>query len=144
MPRAFELTATSAKLSTIEVSVGVVCDVAGNVLLSQRPAGKHMAGAWEFPGGKRRADETAIAALKRELEEELGIRVLGAEPLLDLEFDYPDRSVRLAVFWISEFVGVVEAREHQPLQWLSPATLEQIDILPADEPIITAIKRRLA
>ena len=65
----------------MHVMAGVLCDAHGRVLLAQRPVGKHLAGLWEFPGGKREPGESPRAALLRELREELGIELQRAQPL---------------------------------------------------------------
>jgi 8-oxo-dGTP diphosphatase len=98
-----------------------------------------MAGFWEFPGGKRRADESRLEALCRELDEELGIEVLSATPWLTLVHDYPDKRVLLDVWRVEDFRGEVVAREGQQCRWISAEALEDLDLLPADRPIIDAL-----
>jgi 8-oxo-dGTP diphosphatase len=73
------MTAQSER-SPVEVAVGVLIDRKGQFLLTSRPAGKVYAGYWEFPGGKLEAGETVQQALRRELQEELGITISAAEP----------------------------------------------------------------
>src|SRR5690606_11405069 len=75
----------------IHVVAGALFDAEGRVLIAQRPAGKHMAGGWEFPGGKLEAGEPARVGLGRELREELGVEVLQAEPLVAYVHAYTDR-----------------------------------------------------
>jgi len=128
----------------LEVVVGIVSDDAGRVLIGQRPAGKPMAGAWEFPGGKLEPDETALSGLKRELAEELGIEVQAAEPLLALEHRYPELSVHLDVWWVSSWSGPVVPHDGQALRWVEPERLEHAKLLPADGPIVAAVRARLA
>ena len=89
----------------IDVVVGIVEDSVGRILVNQRRPGTHLAGLWEFPGGKRNAGEGRQAALARELHEELGIEVVTAEPLLTLRHDYPDRRVHLDVWSVLEYAG---------------------------------------
>lgn len=98
-----------------------------------------MAGYWEFPGGKRRSNESREAALARELEEELGIEVLRAEPLLALTHDYPERTVHLDVWTILDYSGVPESREGQDIDWVAPGSLEERGLLPADQPIVVRL-----
>ena len=74
----------------IEVAAGILIDQRGRVLLMQRLPGKHLAGLWEFPGGKLEPGETIEQALVRELDEELDIEVLGSEPLISLPWRYPE------------------------------------------------------
>jgi 8-oxo-dGTP diphosphatase len=120
----------------VDVLVGLVADSAGRWLVNSRRPGTHLAGFWEFPGGKRRADETPLAALCRELEEELGIEVLEAEPLLELEHEYPDKRVRLDVWRVLRYCGDVSPREGQTLRWVTAAECAELPLLEADWPIV--------
>jgi 8-oxo-dGTP diphosphatase len=98
--------------------------------------GTPMAGSWEFQGGKRQPAETALAALVRELYEELGVEVLEAEPALTLVHDYADKRVRLDVWHVRSYRGQVTAREGQPLRWVTVAECRQLQLLEADWPIV--------
>ncbi len=120
----------------VVVVVGLIGDGAGRWLVNCRPAGKPLAGSWEFPGGKRQSGEIPLAALKRELAEELGIEVLEAQPLLRLEHDYPDKRVRLDVWQVLRYRGRVTAREGQPLRWVTPDDCRELPLLEADGPIV--------
>jgi 8-oxo-dGTP diphosphatase len=120
----------------LDVVVGLIGDSSGRWLVNCRPIGTPLAGAWEFPGGKCRPDETALAALERELEEELGIAVLEAVPVLELVHDYPDKRVRLDVWHVRRYRGQVTAREGQPLRWVTVAECRQLELLEADWPIV--------
>ncbi len=99
--------------------VGLIGDARGRWLVNQRRPGTDLAGFWEFPGGKRHTDETPFAALRRELDEELGIDVLAAEPWLELVHDYPDKKVLLDVWRVLDYRGEVSAREGQALDWVA-------------------------
>jgi 8-oxo-dGTP diphosphatase len=121
---------------TLDVAVGLISDSSGRWLVNCRPVGAPLAGSWEFPGGKRRPDETALAALERELEEELGIQVLDAVPVLELVHDYSDKRVRLDVWHVRRYRGEVTAREQQPLRWVTVAECRQLELLEADWPIV--------
>jgi 8-oxo-dGTP diphosphatase len=103
-----------------------------------------MAGAWEFPGGKLESGEEPLAGLKRELAEEVGIEVTAAEPLVEQNFQYPDRAVRLDVWWVLSYTGRVRSCEGQRLSWVETAELARADLLPADVPIVAAVRERLA
>ncbi|MES1195868.1 MAG: 8-oxo-dGTP diphosphatase MutT [Steroidobacter sp.] len=127
----------------IHVVAGAVCD-GDQVLIAQRPPGKHMAGGWEFPGGKLHADESALDGLKRELKEELNIEVHAAEWLCECTHDYPDRRVRLELWLIINFDGQLHSNEGQPLQWVNVSRLHEIGMLPADEPLIAALQKRIS
>jgi 8-oxo-dGTP diphosphatase len=120
----------------VDVVVGLISDGAGRWLVNCRPDGRPMAGSWEFPGGKRQPGETPLAALERELEEELGIEVLEAQPLLELEHDYPDKRVRLDVWQVVRYRGRVTACEGQPLRWVTPEECRTLPLLEADGPIV--------
>jgi 8-oxo-dGTP diphosphatase len=91
--------------AAVHVVAGVLRDPVGRVLISQRPAGKHMAGYWEFPGGKVAPGESAEQALARELTEEIGVSVRHCHPLLQLRHDYPDRVIELEVFLVDDYRG---------------------------------------
>lgn len=115
-------------------------DSAGRVLLAQRPDGKHMAGFWEFPGGKLEPEESLAAGLARELREELGVEIGESEPLIEITHDYPDRRVRLLVREVASFSGDPEGLEGQPLAWVAPGDMDDWNLLPADKPIVRAIQ----
>ena len=95
---------------TVHVLVGLIGDAHGRWLVNRRRSGTHMAGFWEFPGGKRAAGEERYDALRRELQEELGIEVLAAEPFSELVHDYPDNRVRLDVWRIVRYRGEPQSR----------------------------------
>jgi 8-oxo-dGTP diphosphatase len=120
----------------VDVVVGLVGDSSGRWLVNCRPPGAPLAGSWEFPGGKREPGEAPLAALERELREELGIEVLEAEPVLVLEHDYPDKRVRLDVWHVRRYRGEITAREGQPLRWVTVAECRHIELLEADWPIV--------
>jgi 8-oxo-dGTP diphosphatase len=128
----------------LRVVVGLLADSDGNILISQRRTGTHMAGRWEFPGGKRRTDETALEALRRELREELDVQVEAAEPLIVLEHEYPDRHVELDTWLVTSWRGPARGCEGQALRWVAKAALADADLLEADTPIIAALLARAA
>ncbi|HSC15817.1 MAG TPA: (deoxy)nucleoside triphosphate pyrophosphohydrolase [Gammaproteobacteria bacterium] len=123
----------------VDVVVGLIGDESGRWLVNCRPAGTPLAGAWEFPGGKRLPSESPLAALKRELDEELGLEVLEAEPVLVLEHDYPDKRVRLDVWHVRKYRGRPTARERQPLRWVTVGECRALPLLPADGPIVSLL-----
>lgn len=126
----------------IEVAAGVVTDQEGRLLLMQRLPGKHLAGLWEFPGGKLEPGETIVQALVRELAEELGIEVLAAEPLVSLVWDYPEKTVHLHALRVTEWRGSVQAREGHALRWSALDAVEVAVMPPADAPIVAALRGR--
>ncbi len=128
----------------IRVVAGALFDATGRVLIADRPAGKHLAGRWEFPGGKVATGESDARALERELDEELGVQVRSAAPLMTLRHAYPDRIVELVLFEVPAFEGEPQARDGQRLKWVAPEALGAEDILEADRPFIAALQQRAA
>jgi 8-oxo-dGTP diphosphatase len=116
-------------------------DAAGRVLIAERPAGKHMAGGWEFPGGKVDPGETPLQALKRELREELGIETQSARPVIAYEHQYPHRRVLLELWHVTEYGGEPRPLEGQPLQWTAMDALDRVGLLEADAPMIPALRK---
>jgi len=129
-----------ADRSRIHVVAGALFDGEGRVLLAQRPVGKHMAGRWEFPGGKLGPGESPESGLRRELSEELGVELESAEPLIKFVHDYPDRRVLLDVWRVTAYKGEPRGLDGQALEWIAPDRLPTIDLLEADRPIITALR----
>ena len=118
----------------IDVAVGILLKPNGDVLLGSRPDGKPYAGYWEFPGGKVEAGEAVLDALKREFAEEIGVRILSAEPWCGVEHVYPHAHVRLHFFISREWQGEPRALEGQQLAWQGQMQLEPI--LPATVPLL--------
>jgi 8-oxo-dGTP diphosphatase len=131
---------TPIPATVMHVMAGVLLDGTGRVLLAQRPAGKHLAGFWEFPGGKLEAGETPLAALARELLEELGIHVRSAEALIRLPWRYGDRELLLDAWRVSSWRGEPRSLEAQPLQWLLPARVDPMILAPADRVILAELR----
>ncbi len=136
LPRQPELSAAGIRRVPLQVVAGVLRDARGRVLLTRRKAGKPHAGLWEFPGGKIERDEDALAALARELDEELGIEVQAARPLIAI----PHGKIVLDVWEVPQFAGRVRAREGQALAWVEPASIERAGMPPADRPVVTALR----
>jgi 8-oxo-dGTP diphosphatase len=126
------------------VVAAALYDALGQVLIAERPPGKHMAGRWEFPGGKVDATESERAALERELREELGIEVEAAEPLMRLTHGYEDRDVELSLWVVGRYRGTPGPLEGQRLKWVAACGLAAEDILEADRPFVTALAARAA
>jgi len=122
----------------LQVAVGVVKNAAGQILIALRDEALHQGGLWEFPGGKLEAGETALQALVRELQEELAITVNSASPLITIKHQYPDLAVQLLVFEVTDFSGVAQGNEGQPLQWVAEDTLLDYAFPAANQPIIAA------
>ena len=126
---------------TIHVVAGVLFDHSGRVLVARRPGGSHLAGLWEFPGGKLEPGESREAGLARELAEELGVRVLAASPLVCVEHPYPDRDVVLDVWRVESYSGEPHGREGQAIEWRDLGSLDAADFPPADAPVLAALRR---
>ncbi|QQS16404.1 MAG: 8-oxo-dGTP diphosphatase MutT [Neisseriales bacterium] len=117
----------------IPVAVGILMNEAGHVLLNTRPRGKSFAGYWEFPGGKIQSHETPVAALKRELMEEIGIVIQNAQLWKMETFCYPRHTtVQLYFFLINNWQGTPVAQEKQLLSWQNPQNLTVSPILEAN------------
>jgi 8-oxo-dGTP diphosphatase len=114
--------------------------MAGRVLIAQRPAGRHLAGGWEFPGGKLNPGEARIEGLARELHEELGIMMIAAHPFMQLRHQYPDRGILLDVWLVTAYEGTPCALDGQILRWCAGDELAQADLLPADQPVVAALR----
>ena len=122
----------------LHVAVGVVRDKDDNILLTQRAKHVHQGGLWEFPGGKLEIAETVFQALQRELQEEVGIDVLDAKPLIKIHHHYPDLTVLLDVWQVKRFSGIATAHEGQAMRWVAPQRLAEFAFPAANLPIITA------
>lgn len=125
---------TEARKHT-EVAVGILIREDDALLLSTRPEGKPYAGYWEFPGGKLEAGETVEQALRRELHEELGITIAGAEVWKVTEHDYPHALVRLHWCKVHAWTGDFEMREGQAMCW-QQLPLEVAPVLPGALPVL--------
>ena len=99
-----------------------------------------MAGGWEFPGGKLEPGEHPLAGLQRELNEELGVTVLAAAPLIAYEHAYADRRVLLDLWLVSQFSGEPASLDGQALQWVTLDELDTVGLLEADRPMIAALR----
>lgn len=111
------------------------------LLVAQRPAGKPYSGYWEFPGGKIEQNESALDALKRELHEELGVDILNAEPLFQHTHDYPDKTVLLDLWLVTEFAGEPHGKEDQQLRWATFQDIQALNLLEGNWAIMEKIQR---
>lgn len=119
----------------IEVAVGVI--VRGeHIFLTKRAEHLHQGGKWEFPGGKREANETMPEALARELQEEVGISIASPSPLLEIRHNYPDKSVFLDVYVVDDFTGEPTPQEGQVGDWVERKKLAEMDFPEANKVII--------
>lgn len=118
---------------------GALFDAAGRVLIAQRPPGKHMAGGWEFPGGKLAHGEERRAGLVRELREELGVEVLAATEVIAYVHEYPETRVLLDLWRVTEYRGKPQPLDGQALRWVRLEELPEAGLLEADRPMIAAL-----
>ena len=134
--------AIGAELAIVLVAAVALVDADGRVLLAERPAGKSMAGLWEFPGGKVNAGETPEAALIRELAEEIGIDVTASclAPFTFASHTYPDFHLLMPLYVCRKWAGTPAAREGQRLAWVRAARLADYPMPPADEPLIALLR----
>jgi len=129
-------------VKTLLVSAVALVDADGRILLAQRPAGKTMAGLWEFPGGKVEPGETPEVALIRELQEELGVDTWQSclAPLSFASHSYDDFHLIMPLFICRKWQGVPQAREGQALKWVRAADLRNYPMPPADIPLIPILR----
>src|SRR5215210_1188531 len=130
--------AGSVSIKLVLVAACALVDTDGRVLLAERPAGKSMAGLWEFPGGKIEAGERPEETLIRELKEELGIDVREPclAPLTFASHPYPDFHLLMPLYVCRRWEGTVVAKEGQQLKWVRPNKLREYPMPPADEPLV--------
>jgi len=133
-------------MNTVVVAAAVLIED-DRVLLTQRKAGAHLAGAWEFPGGKAEAGEDPREALRRELREEIGVDARVGE-IIDVTFHrYEDagKAVLLLFFEAERLAGSPEPRalDVAGLRWAGPAELDEKDFPPADVAVLRKVRARL-
>ncbi|BAZ95025.1 thiamine monophosphate synthase [Thiohalobacter thiocyanaticus] len=122
------------------IVLAAIRDQRDRILVSRRHDHAHQGGLWELPGGKCEPGEAALAALQRELQEEVGIRAGSVTPLIRIPYRYPDREVRLDVYEVRDWAGEPYGREGQPLRWVSTTELEGLAFPPANVPILRALQ----
>ena len=130
------------RVKLVLVAACALVDADGRVLIAERPAGRTMAGLWEFPGGKIEQGERPEETLIRELKEELGIVVKEAclAPLTFASHTYPDFHLLMPLYVCRKWSGIVTAREGQQLKWVRPARLGDYPMPPADKPLVAMLR----
>ena len=112
----------------------------GKLMIAQRPAGKHMAGKWEFPGGKIEKGETPERALERELWEELGVKTRTGRIYHAIHHSYPEKDI-LLLFYRSRLIeGEPRPIEEADIRWIEEAQIRDFDWAEADAPLIDLIE----
>jgi 8-oxo-dGTP diphosphatase len=125
----------------LQVTAGILVD-RGSILACQRLAGADHAGKWEFPGGKREAEETLQGCLRRELEEELGIDARIGSEVWRATHRYPGRTELELVFYaVAETHGTIRNRVFAALRWVPVGSLFELDFLAADRAVVEALDR---
>ena len=128
--------------TTLFVVAAALTNQAGEILLQKRPAGKQMAGLWEFPGGKVESGESPESALVRELHEELGIEVSATNlrPITFASEPLQDRNLLLLLYRCTQWQGEPAALDSPELRWLRPAAMHGLPMPPADKPLVLALE----
>jgi len=124
----------------VHVAVAVIINPQQQVLVALRQAHQHQGNLWEFPGGKVEQGELVETALQREIEEEVGLTINSADPLLTLSHDYGDKLVLLDVWQVTGFSGQAHGKEGQTLRWCDINDLDESDFPAANVAIIDALK----
>ena len=134
------LPSPSIAMQRFHVAAGILRNAGGQVLIAERDETGPFSGLWEFPGGKIHAGETALVALKRELLEEIGIEATAIEPFMNLTHEYPDRTVDLEFFSVTQWRGEPAGLEGQSLRWINISDLRADELLPADIAVIEELQ----
>jgi len=136
-----EIRASRPGAPVVLVSAIALIDIDGRVLLAQRPAGKDMAGLWEFPGGKVAEGETPESALIREVKEELNIDITSSclAPLSFASHAYEEFHLVMPLFACRVWKGTPKPLEGQILKWVRPVNMREFDMPPADEPLVAML-----
>jgi 8-oxo-dGTP diphosphatase len=129
-------------LPLLLVAAVAMVDVDGRVLLAQRPAGKAMAGLWEFPGGKIGPEETPEAAVVRELAEELGVDITESclAPFTFASHRYAEVHLLMPLFLCRVWKGSPGPREGQALKWFHPLAMTALPMPPPDAPLVAMLR----
>lgn len=126
----------------LQVVAGILQQRSGEILITERVDDGPFHGLWEFPGGKIRASESKSAALSRELHEEIGILPTATEHFLYLKHDYADRRVEIDFYIVNQWDNEPEGLEGQQMCWVEVDRLDASILLPANKPVIDALKQR--
>ena len=129
-------------MKIVEVAAGLICRE-GRYLIARRKAGVHLAGFWEFPGGKREAGETLEECLQRELFEELNIHIDVPLPFQIIRHQYPEKTVELHFFICRIESGDATAMDCAEIRWVWPHELDAFEFPPADRPVVEALQRQI-
>jgi 8-oxo-dGTP diphosphatase/A/G-specific adenine glycosylase len=120
--------------------VAAIIRKGGKILITQRRNNVHLAGLWEFPGGKVEPGESLEVALEREIREELGLKIRINDEFLVIDHDYPSKSVRLHFFQCTTIEGEARPLDVADLRWVSPRDLTNYRFPPADLELIIKLQ----
>jgi 8-oxo-dGTP diphosphatase len=129
-------------MTSLHVAVALIVDTQ-SVLIALRKPEQHQGGLWEFPGGKVEPGETVLTALKREIQEELALSIQAAEPFMQIEHAYLDKTVLLDIWWVNSFTGQALGREGQEIKWCDVSTLGEYAFPAANAPIVDALQKKM-
>ncbi len=123
------------------IAVGIIRNAQQEIFLTLRDPSSHMAGFWEFPGGKIESGETPAQAVIRELQEEVGIDARDPVLIRTLKHTFPDRIVNLHFFMVEQWSGEPYGKEGQPKRWVAQSELKESDFPPANAEIVVALQQ---
>ncbi|WP_294610780.1 8-oxo-dGTP diphosphatase MutT [uncultured Gilliamella sp.] len=123
-----------------EIAVGIIRSQNCQIFITQRGENSHLAGFWEFPGGKIEPGETPFQTLQREIAEEVDIHIHEAQFLKKFEHSYDDRDITIHAYLVEEWDGVPFAKEGQPSRWIDQEDLNADEFPDANRPIIEMLK----
>ena len=124
----------------VHVAVAVLVNQDDQVLISRRASHQHQGDKWEFPGGKVESNETSQEALRREIDEELGVQIESAELLRDITHQYEDRKVLLDIYLVKKWVGEPSGKEGQLICWVAKQELNNYTFPDANAEIISVLQ----
>lgn len=126
----------------IEIAIGIIRSQDCEIFITQRGEDSHLAGFWEFPGGKIEPGETPYKTLQREIAEEVDILIHNAQFLKVVKHSYNDRDITIHAYLVEEWDGVPFAKEGQPSRWVDQEDLNADEFPDANRPIIEMLKNR--
>ncbi len=125
----------------VEVVCGIIFNTKGEILIAERPAHTSYAGWWEFPGGKVEAGEEKLAALAREIREEVGIEIIAPKFFRHIVHEDEEKVLELDFWQIRQFIGVAQGLEGQEIRWVLPKELRNFEVLIANRQLVDEIIR---
>ena len=121
---------------SLRVAIAVIINNKNQILISKRSTEQHQGNKWEFPGGKVEEGETSQEALRRELKEELGIKIKSATFFMDIVHQYKDKKVCLDIYEVRDWSGETQGLEDQPIQWIERVELKNYEFPAANAELL--------